>query len=193
MGSIGFLSTYNLRRQFCSVITKNSLAFLATFECDFVYFEYNNHRKLQKSGGIEFHFTPLGSGNNFSKYPRVTGNTGNWPYLVRVGSRVGSHGSGNDPQHPQYLRFMTFFMRKLKNPKNLIIFYIYELPTHKLATYLKYSQTSFIANPDHRKTDKIKNFDTIYHFQIEKIQNQFLSVHYRGSNVLNLASGLGRD
>ena len=41
-----------------------------------------------------------GSGQKLSKYPRVTGNTGNWVYLVRVGSRVGSHGSGNDPQHP---------------------------------------------------------------------------------------------
>ena len=42
----------------------------------------------------------VGSGQKLSKYPRVTGNTGNLVYLVRVGSRVGSHGSGNDPQHP---------------------------------------------------------------------------------------------
>ena len=42
----------------------------------------------------------VGSGQKLSKYLRVTGNTGNKVYLVQVGSRVGSHGSGNDPQHP---------------------------------------------------------------------------------------------
>ena len=35
------------------------------------------------------------TGQHLQKYPRVTGNTGNCPYLVRAGSRVGSHGSGN--------------------------------------------------------------------------------------------------
>ena len=42
----------------------------------------------------------VGSGQKLFNYPRVTGNTGNLVYLVRVGSRVGSHGSGNYPQHP---------------------------------------------------------------------------------------------
>ena len=35
------------------------------------------------------------SGQKLSKSPRVTGSTGNLVYLVRGGSRVGLHGSGN--------------------------------------------------------------------------------------------------
>ena len=44
------------------------------------------------------------TGRHLQKYPRVTGNTGNCPYLVRAGSRVGSHGSGN--LHKNYVKII---------------------------------------------------------------------------------------
>ena len=65
-----------------------------------------------------------------------------------------------------YLRFMTFFMKKLKNPKKLDN--ILHFQTSATQTSIESTVGPLLLRTfGYWKTDTIKNVDTICHFQIE--------------------------